>query len=155
MVSFKLKDPGHDCHPGHGDKGIQDVTTKIQVTRNPHPWPVNPGHESRTRVKTSIKATGEDIQVSRLLAGYPSRSPGRRWPYPGHQEEDIQTTPEFVIKWKVERHNNPLNESWIVKRHNNPLVIHIDSKEQKKTDEKQGPRIITMIDLNCIYSLCT
>ena len=106
MVSFKLKDPGHDCHPGHGNKGTQYVTTKIQVTRrtHEHPWPVNPGHES-------IQATGEDIKVSRLLAGYPSRSPGRRCPYPGHQEEDIQTTPEFVIKWKVERHNNPLKES--------------------------------------------
>ena len=41
------------------------------------------------------------------------------------------------------------------KRHNNPLMIHIDSKEQKKTDENPGPRAITMIDLNCIYSLCT
>ena len=73
-------------------KGFQDVTTKIQVTRtHEHPWPVNPGHES-------FQATVEDIKVSRLLEGYPSRSPGRRCPYLGHQEEDIQTTPEFVIK---------------------------------------------------------
>ena len=43
-----------------------------------------------------------------------------------------------------------------MERHGNPLVIPIDSKEQKTTDENQGARVIMMMDLTLtVYGSCS